>query len=76
VDAIWLLKKAGEKLVDKLRTIFLFQGDFKYPKKYIGRYMMKDGEAYEQLAWEQYRSREGKNTIEQALNKVVFFELI
>jgi hypothetical protein len=38
--------------------------------------MMKDGESYEQMAWEQYGSREGKNVIEQALNKVLSFDLI
>jgi hypothetical protein len=70
------LKKAGVNLVDKLRTIVLFQGDLNYLKKYIGRHMMKDGEAHEQLAWEQYGSREGNSTIEQALNKVLSFDLI
>jgi hypothetical protein len=38
--------------------------------------MMKDGEAYEELAWEQYGSREGNNAIDQALNKVLSFDLI
>jgi hypothetical protein len=38
--------------------------------------MMKDGEAYEQLAWEQYGSREGNNAIDQLLNKVLSFDLI
>jgi hypothetical protein len=38
--------------------------------------MMKDVEAYEQLAWEQYGSREGKNVIDQAVNKVLSFDLI
>jgi hypothetical protein len=38
--------------------------------------MMKDGEAYEQLAWEKYGRCEGKNAIEQALNKVLSFDLI
>jgi hypothetical protein len=38
--------------------------------------MMKDGEAYKQLAWEQYGSREGNNAIDQALNKVLSFDLI
>jgi hypothetical protein len=75
IDAL-LLKKAGVTLVEKLRTIFLFQGDINYLKKYIGRHMMKDDEAYEQLAWEQYESREGLNAIGQALNKVLFFDLI
>jgi hypothetical protein len=74
IDAL-LLKKAIVTLVEKLRTI-LFQGDFNYPNKYIGLHMMKDGESYEQLAWEQYRSHEGNNAIEQALNKVLSFDLI
>jgi hypothetical protein len=43
IDAL-LLKKAGVTLVEKLRTIFLFQGDFNHLNKYIGRHMMKDGE--------------------------------
>jgi hypothetical protein len=55
-----LLKKAGVTLLEKLCTIVLFQGDLNYLNKYIGRHMMKDGEAYEQLVWEQYGSREGK----------------
>jgi hypothetical protein len=38
--------------------------------------MMKDGEAYEQLAWEQFGIREGKKEIDQALNKVLSFDLI
>jgi hypothetical protein len=66
----------GVTLVEKLRIIVLFQGDFNYLNKYIVRHMMKDGEAYEQLAWEQYGSREEKNAIEQALNKVLSFDLI
>jgi hypothetical protein len=37
---------------------------------------MKDGEIYEQLAWEQYGSHEGKNAIDQALNKVLSFDFI
>jgi hypothetical protein len=70
------LEKTGVTLVEKLRTIVLFQGDFNYLNKYIGRHMMKDGEAYEQLAWEKFGSHEGKNDIEQALNKVLSFDLI
>jgi hypothetical protein len=38
--------------------------------------MMKDGEAYEQLTWEQFGSREVNNAIEQALNKLLSFDLI
>jgi hypothetical protein len=72
IDAL-LLNKSGVTLVEKLRKIVLFQGDFNYLNKYIERHMMKDGEAYEQLAYEQYGSREGNNAIDQALNKVLSF---
>jgi hypothetical protein len=65
-------EKAGVTLAEKLRTIVLFQGVFNYLNKYIGRHMMKDGEAYEHLAWEQYGSREGKNVIYQALKKLLY----
>jgi hypothetical protein len=75
IDAL-LWKKAGVTLVEKLRTIVLFQGDFNYLNNYIRHHMMKDGEAYEQLAWEQYGSREGNKAIEKALNKVLSFDLI
>jgi hypothetical protein len=75
IDAL-LLKRSEVTLVEKLCTIVLFQGDFNYLNNYIGRHMMKDGETYEQLAWEQYGSREGKNAIDQALNKVLYFDLI
>jgi hypothetical protein len=67
IDAL-LLEKSGVTLVDKLRTIVLFKGDFKYLSKYI--------EAYEQLVWEQYGSREGNNAIDQALTNVISFDLI
>jgi hypothetical protein len=75
IDAL-LLEKSGVMLVEKLRTIFFFQGYFNYLNKYIGHHMMKDGEAYEQLAWDKYGSREGKNAIDQALKKVLSFDLI
>jgi hypothetical protein len=75
IDAL-LLEKAGLMLVEILRTIVLFQGDFNYLNKYIIGHMMKDGEAYEQLAWEQFGSREGKKAIDQALNKVLPVDLI
>jgi hypothetical protein len=50
IDAL-LLKKYGVTLIEKLRIIVLFQGDFNYLNKYIGCHMMKYGEACEQLAW-------------------------
>jgi hypothetical protein len=69
-------KKAGFTLVEKLHTIVLFQGDFNYMNKYIGRHIMKDSEAYEHLAWEQYGIRAGRKVIDQALDKVLSFDLI
>jgi hypothetical protein len=44
--------------------------------KYIGRHMMKDGEAYEQFAWEKYGSHEGNKAIDQSLNIVLSFDLM
>jgi hypothetical protein len=44
--------------------------------KYSGHQMMKDGEVYEQLAWEHHGSLQGKKAIDQALNKVLSFDLI
>jgi hypothetical protein len=38
--------------------------------------MMKEDEAYEQLAWEKIGSLEGKKAIDKALNKVISFDLI
>jgi hypothetical protein len=75
IDAL-ILKKPGVTLLEKLRTVVLFQGDFNYLNKYIVLNMMKDGEAYKQLEWEQYGSREENNAIEQALEKVLYFDLI
>jgi hypothetical protein len=70
LEEIW--SNSGEKLC----TSVIFQGDFNYLNKYIGRHMMENDEAYEQLVWEKYGSREGKNAIDQALNKVLSFDLI
>jgi hypothetical protein len=75
IDAL-LLKKSGVTLVEKVRTIVFFQDYFNYLNTYIGCHIMTDGESYEQLALEQYESREGKNVIDQALNKVLHFDLI
>jgi hypothetical protein len=63
-------------LVEKLRKIVLFQGSFNYLNKYIGRHIMKDGEAYEQLDWKKCGIREGKKSIDQALHNVLSFDLI
>jgi hypothetical protein len=75
IDAL-ILKKAEVALVEKLGTIVLFQGDFNYMNKHIGHHMMKDSEAYDQLTWEQYGSRKVQKAINQALNKVLSFDLI
>jgi hypothetical protein len=37
------LDENGVILVEKLRTVILFQGYFNYLNKYIGIHMMKDG---------------------------------
>jgi hypothetical protein len=50
---VLLPEKVGVTLLEKMRTlIVIFQGEFDYLNKYIGRHMMKDGASYEQLSWE------------------------
>jgi hypothetical protein len=52
-----LLKKAGVYEVDKMCTIVLFQADFNVLNKILGRTMMWTAEDCQQLAKEQYGSR-------------------
>ena len=71
-----LLNKEGMTRVDKLRTIVLFEADFKYMDKYIGREMMKAAEQNGTMADEQYDSRSGRKAIDQAVNKRLLFDIL
>ena len=72
---IMLEKKPGVYNVDKLRTILLFQPDFNFGNKAIGRGMMTQAESLHLIPEAQYGSRHGKSASQQLLNKVCLFEL-
>ena len=71
-----LLKKEGVFQVDKLRTIVLFEADFNYMNKFIGRTVMQTAEKNGTLAEEQYGSRAGRKAIDQAINKRLYFDIL
>ena len=71
-----LLKKEGVIQVDKLRTIVLFEANFNYMNKFIGRTVMRTAERNNSLAEEQYGSQTGRKAIDQAINKRLYFDII
>ena len=75
IDAV-LLKKQGLYLVEKLRTIVLFEPDFNWLNKLLGWTMMKFAEDHDQLAPEQYGSRKYHKAIDQVVNKILTFDLL
>ena len=72
---VMIEKKAGIYAVDQLRTILLFQPDFNFGNKAIGRQMMRQAEELGLIPESQYGSRHGKSAAQQLLNKVCLFEL-
>ena len=71
-----LVKKPGVFLAHKLRTIVLFQADFNYLNKYVGKEMLKSAEDFGHLAQEQYGCRQGHKAIDQATNKRLTTDLL
>ncbi len=72
---LMILKKAGITTLSSLHTIVLFAADCNYAFKHIGRQMMKQAEAQQSLAPEQFGSCKGHKAIDQALNKVLTNDL-
>ena len=72
---VMILKKSGIFDLNKLRTIVLFEADFNYNNKWLGRSMMEAAMKNDQLAKEQY-STPGKKSIDHALNRRLLFDLI
>ena len=66
IDTV-LLKKQGLYLVEKLRTIVLFEPDFNWLNKLLGWTMMNFAENHGQLAPEQYGSRKYHKAIDQVV---------
>lgn len=72
---VMIEKKAGQYRVDQLRTILLFQPDFNFGNKLIGKAMMGQAERLGLLPEAQYGSRRAKSASVQLTNKVLLFEL-
>jgi hypothetical protein len=75
IDAV-LIKKAGVFLANKLMTIVLFEADFNYLNKHVGRTMIRSAQIFGHLAREQYGSRQGHKAIDQATNKQLTTDLL
>jgi len=69
-------KVVGNCSVEKLHIIMLFEADFNNNIKWLGHMVMKNAEANNTLAAEQYRSRAGKSAGTQCLNKRIFYDYI
>jgi hypothetical protein len=70
-----LVKKPGNFRVTDMRTIVLFEADFNQNNKLLGRSMMANAEALQQLAPEQYGSRKNLSAIEHGVNKCLSMDL-
>jgi hypothetical protein len=76
IDVV-LVKKAGVFLANKLRTlVLLFEADFNYLNKHVGRTMIHSAQIFGHLAREQYGSRQGHKAIDQATNKRLTTDLM
>ena len=70
---VMLLKKEGLFLLDKLRTIVLYESDFNHENKRLGREAMNLALDKNMIAEEQY-SRPGRSAQDNALNKRLMFD--
>ena len=69
-------KEHGNYRINRLRTILLYEADYNFNNKILGRRMMKRAEQYGILAPEQYGSRKSRTAIECALNKRLMFDIL
>jgi len=71
-----LEKQAGNFNMEKLRIILLFEGDFNQNNKWLGREVMFNAKAHQQVAKEQYGSRKEKLADIQCLNKRLLYDYV
>jgi hypothetical protein len=71
-----LEKKPGNTDVTAMRTILLYEADFNFLNKFVGRQMMQAAECLGILAPEQYGSRRYHRAIFQAVNKAFTYDII
>ena len=69
-------KEHGNYRINRLRTILLYEADYNYNNKVLGRRMMHHAEAHNILAPEQYGSRKNITAIVCALNKRLMFDIL
>ena len=71
-----ITKEHGNHRINRLRTILLYEADYNFNNKVLGRRMMEHAENNNILAPEQYGSRKNKTAIECALNKRLIFDIL
>jgi len=73
---VMLEKVSGNVNMEKLHIILLFEADFNYNNKWLGRVIMFNAESTGMMANEQYGSCKHKFAIVQCLNKTFFCDLV
>ncbi len=71
-----LEKSPGNRDVERLRIILLFEADCNQNNKWLGRAFMREAEWWNLLADEQYGSQRNKDAITQCLNKRLWYDYI
>ena len=72
---VFIEKKNKSSQVDKLRIILLYESDFNFNNKILGRQALENAEKFNLLAKEQYGSRKHKSAVEQVLNKQLTYDI-
>ena len=72
---VMIEKKAGNFNVEKLRAILLYEADFNFGNKVIGREAMYTAEHLHGLAVAQYGSRAKLSAIDHCVNKVLTYDI-
>ena len=69
-------KEEGNYNIKRLRTILLYEADFNFNNKLLGRRMMQAAEDNGVIAREQYGSRKKMSALDCALNKCLMFDIL
>jgi hypothetical protein len=73
---VMLMKQIGNINIDKLRAILLFEADFNFNNKMLGRQMMLRAEENNWIAPEQYGSWKRLSAIDHCVNKRISFDIM
>ena len=76
VTDLQILKKENVHLLEKMRTIILFNSEFNNNNKWTSNKMLYNAEKHGILAKEQYGSRKKHDAITAALNKRLTFDIL